>query len=48
MGGTFAWVTQKAPSERVGSVTGIVGTASGLGYFPPLNMDATYEKVFPG
>ena len=49
MGGVFTWVAQRAPAERVGSVTGIVGAAGGLGgYFPPLVMGATYEKVFPG
>jgi NNP family nitrate/nitrite transporter-like MFS transporter len=49
MGGVFAWVAQKSPPERVGSVTGIVGAAGGLGgYFPPLIMGATYQKVFPG
>ena len=30
-------------------MTGIVGAAGGLGgYFPPLVMGATYEKVFAG
>ena len=54
MGGTFAWVAQKAPPERVGTqqVRGagpLVGAAGGLGgYFPPLIMGATYQKVFPG
>jgi NNP family nitrate/nitrite transporter-like MFS transporter len=49
MGGVFAWVAQQSPPERVGSVTGIVGAAGGLGgFFPPLIMGATYEKVFPG
>jgi len=49
MGGTFTWVAQMSPPERVGTVTGIVGAAGGLGgYFPPLIMGATYEKVFPG
>jgi NNP family nitrate/nitrite transporter-like MFS transporter len=49
MGGVFAWLAQQAPPERVGAVTGIVGAAGGLGgYFPPLVMGATYEKVFPG
>jgi NNP family nitrate/nitrite transporter-like MFS transporter len=48
-GGVFAWVAKRAPSERVGTVTGLVGAAGGLGgYFPPLVMGATYEKVFSG
>jgi len=34
--------------ERVGSVTGLVGAAGGLGgYFPPLVLGATYDKVLP-
>lgn len=45
-GGVFAWVAQRSPAERVGSVTGIVGAAGGLGgYFPPLVMGATYDEV---
>ena len=49
MGGVFAWVAEKSPPERVGSVTGIVGAAGGLGGFvPPLVMGATFGKVFPG
>jgi NNP family nitrate/nitrite transporter-like MFS transporter len=45
-GGVFAWVARRAPAERVGSVTGIVGAAGGLGgYFPPLVMGATYDQV---
>jgi NNP family nitrate/nitrite transporter-like MFS transporter len=48
-GGVFAWVAQLAPAERVGSVTGIVGAAGGLGgFFPPLVMGATYETLFDG
>lgn len=48
-GGVFAWVAEQAPPERVGAVAGLVGAAGGLGgYFPPLVMGATYEKVFPG
>jgi MFS transporter, NNP family, nitrate/nitrite transporter len=44
-GGVFAWVATTAPKERVGSVTGIVGAAGGLGgYFPPLVMGATYNE----
>jgi len=43
-GGVFAWVGISAPPERVGSVTGIVSAAGGLGgYFPPLVMGATYN-----
>ena len=46
-GGVFAWVAD-APPERVGSVTGIVGAAGGLGgYFPPLVMGATYDASGP-
>ena len=48
-GGVFAWVARLAPPERVGTVTGLVGAAGGLGgYFPPLVMGATYQAVFPG
>ena len=44
-GGVFAWVAARAPAERVGSVTGLVGAAGGLGgYFPPLVMGATYNE----
>lgn len=45
-GATFAWVAQLAPPEKVGTVTGIVGAAGGLGgYFPPLVMGATYNAA---
>ena len=45
-GGVFAWVAARAPAERVGSVTGLVGAAGGLGgYFPPLVMGATYNEA---
>ncbi|MGC4933575.1 MFS transporter [Gordonia sp. DT30] len=45
-GSVFTWVAQAAPSERVGSVTGIVGAAGGLGgFFPPLVMGATYDAA---
>ena len=45
-GGVFAWVARRAPAERVGTVTGIVGAAGGLGgYFPPLVMGATYDSA---
>ncbi len=47
-GGVFAWVAQASPPERVGSVTGIVGAAGGLGgFFPPLVMGATFQKILP-
>lgn len=43
-GGVFAWVARRSPAKQVGSVTGIVSTAGGLGgYFPPLVMGATYN-----
>ncbi len=43
-GAVFTWVAQRAPAARVGTVTGIVGAAGGLGgYFPPLVMGATYN-----
>ncbi|WP_302908339.1 nitrate/nitrite transporter [Rhodococcus pyridinivorans] len=43
-GGVFAWVARRAPAHTVGSVTGIVAAAGGLGgYFPPLVMGATYD-----
>ena len=45
-GGVFAWLARRAPAERVGSVTGIVGAAGGLGgYFPPLVMGLTYNAA---
>jgi NNP family nitrate/nitrite transporter-like MFS transporter len=45
-GGVFAWVASAAPKARVGSVTGIVGAAGGLGgFFPPLVMGATYDEA---
>jgi NNP family nitrate/nitrite transporter-like MFS transporter len=45
-GGVFTWVALMAPPERVGSVTGIVGAAGGLGgFFPPLVMGATYDEA---
>ena len=45
-GGVFAWVARRAPARSVGSVTGIVAAAGGLGgYFPPLVMGATYNAV---
>ncbi|MYR08792.1 MFS transporter [Gordonia sp. SID5947] len=43
-GSVFSWVARDAPTARVGSVTGIVGAAGGLGgFFPPLVMGATYN-----
>ncbi len=45
-GGVFAWVARRSPAKSVGSVTGIVAAAGGLGgYFPPLVMGATYDKA---
>ena len=45
-GGVFAWVAERAPQERVGSVAGLVGAAGGLGgFFPPLVMGATYNEA---
>ena len=45
-GGVFAWVAAMAPRERVGSVSGLVGAAGGLGgFFPPLVMGATYDEA---
>ncbi|MCV7222665.1 nitrate/nitrite transporter [Mycolicibacterium elephantis] len=45
-GGVFAWVALRSPARSVGSVTGIVAAAGGLGgYFPPLVMGASYDPV---
>ncbi len=45
-GGVFAWITHRAPAGSLGSVTGIVSAAGGLGgYFPPIVMGATYDPV---
>ncbi len=45
-GGVFAWLSRLAPANRVGSVTGLVSAAGGLGgYFPPLVMGATYNAT---
>jgi MFS transporter, NNP family, nitrate/nitrite transporter len=42
-GGVFAFVGKLAPPDKVGSVTGIVGAAGGLGgFFPPLIMGSVY------
>ncbi|MGW9157114.1 MFS transporter [Microbacterium sp. NPDC055665] len=44
MGAVFAWIGPSTPPEKVGSVSGIVAAAGGLGgYFPPLVMGATYN-----
>ncbi|SEE75523.1 MFS transporter [Jiangella alba] len=48
-GGVFAWVAKLAPPEKVGTVTGVVGAAGGLGgFFPPLVMGATYGVLLDG
>ncbi|WP_197415892.1 nitrate/nitrite transporter [Mycobacterium sp. IS-1742] len=45
-GGVFAWVARRSPAQSVGSITGIVAAAGGLGgYFPPLVMGGTYDAV---
>ncbi|GLZ02048.1 MFS transporter [Actinoplanes sp. NBRC 103695] len=45
-GATFALVAQKAPAQQVGSVTGVVGAAGGLGGFvPPLVMGVIYGQL---
>jgi NNP family nitrate/nitrite transporter-like MFS transporter len=44
-GAVFALVAKLAPPEKVGSVTGVVGAAGGLGGFiPPLVMGAIYGR----
>jgi NNP family nitrate/nitrite transporter-like MFS transporter len=44
-GAVFALVAQRAPAHMVGSVTGVVGAAGGLGGFvPPLVMGTVYSK----
>lgn len=43
-GGVFAWVGALSPEGKVGTVSGIVSAAGGLGgYFPPLIMGMTYN-----
>ncbi|MEZ0367318.1 nitrate/nitrite transporter [Mycobacterium sp. pUA109] len=43
-GGVFAWVPRRARATSLGSMTGIVSAAGGLGgFFPPLIMGATYD-----
>ncbi|MDP9868778.1 MULTISPECIES: MFS transporter [Streptosporangium] len=45
-GATFALVAQAAPADQVGSVTGLVGAAGGLGGFvPPLVMGFLYGRL---
>lgn len=43
-GGVFAWVGTLSPEGKVGTISGIVSAAGGLGgYFPPLIMGMTYN-----
>jgi NNP family nitrate/nitrite transporter-like MFS transporter len=45
-GAVFAHVAQRAPGEQVGSVTGLVGAAGGLGGFvPPLIMSGVHSRT---
>ncbi|RKS07231.1 NNP family nitrate/nitrite transporter-like MFS transporter [Nocardiopsis sp. Huas11] len=45
-GGVFALVAKLVEPSRVGTVTGLVGAAGGLGgYFPPLLMGAVYQAT---
>ena len=45
-GGVFALVAQLVEQARVGTVTGLVGAAGGLGgYFPPLVMGAVHQTT---
>ncbi|MFI6325246.1 nitrate/nitrite transporter [Nonomuraea sp. NPDC050556] len=45
-GGVFALVAKVVEPSRVGTVTGLVGAAGGLGgYFPPLVMGAVYTAT---
>jgi NNP family nitrate/nitrite transporter-like MFS transporter len=45
-GATFALVAQLAPANKIGSVTGVVGAAGGLGGFvPPLVMGTVYGSA---
>jgi MFS transporter, NNP family, nitrate/nitrite transporter len=44
-GAVFALVARRAPASMVGSVTGVVGAAGGLGGFmPPLVMGSVYSR----
>lgn len=45
-GGVFALIAELVEPARVGTVTGLVGAAGGLGgYFPPLVMGAVYSAA---
>jgi NNP family nitrate/nitrite transporter-like MFS transporter len=45
-GGVFALVAQRAPANKIGAVTGLVGAAGGLGGFvPPLVMGSIYGSL---
>jgi NNP family nitrate/nitrite transporter-like MFS transporter len=45
-GATFALVAQRAPANQVGSVTGLVGAAGGLGGFvPPLVLGIIFGRL---
>ncbi len=45
-GAVFAYVAQRSPAARVGTVTGVVGAAGGLGGFvPPLLMGSVYGST---
>ncbi|WP_243418150.1 MFS transporter [Actinomycetospora cinnamomea] len=45
-GAIFALVGQRVPASQVGSVTGVVGAAGGLGGFlPPIVMGAVYQAT---
>ncbi len=45
-GAVFALLSSHTPAERVGSVTGLVGAAGGLGGFiPPLIMGVVYQST---
>jgi len=45
-GAVFALVDRRAPADRVGGVTGVVGAAGGLGGFvPPLLMGSVYGST---